>query len=85
MWAASTANGSASEPTPTNPCWARPICSRWPTKSIALVRQMRPVPARPRLAVTLAIAALLPMLPLFLIKYRIGELFKMVLGKLSGY
>jgi hypothetical protein len=46
---------------------------------------MRPVPASPRLAVTLAIAALLPMLPLFLIKYRIGELFKMVLGKLSGY
>jgi hypothetical protein len=55
------------------------------SNSVAIVREMRLVPASTRLAVGLAIPALLPMLPLLLIKYPIGELLKMVFAKLSGY
>jgi hypothetical protein len=55
------------------------------SNGVAVVREMRLVPASTRLAVLLAIPAMLPMLPLLLIKYPIGELLKMVFAKLSGY
>jgi hypothetical protein len=55
------------------------------SNSVAIVREMRLVPASTRLAALLAIPALLPMLPLLLIKYPIAELLKMVFAKLSGY
>jgi hypothetical protein len=52
--------------------------------SVNIVSGMRLVPASTRLAVELAIAAALPMLPLFLIRYPIAELIQKFVERLSG-
>lgn len=52
--------------------------------SFGIVRNMRWVPVSTRLLITIATAALLPMLPLFLFKYPIGELIAKLFGKLAG-
>jgi hypothetical protein len=52
--------------------------------SIGIVRGMRLVPWSSHLVGELAIAALLPMLPLFLIRYPIAELFEKFAAKLLG-
>jgi hypothetical protein len=54
------------------------------SNSVGIVRNMRWVPVSTRLLVTVMIAALLPMLPLFLFKYPIAELVQRVLSKLAG-
>jgi hypothetical protein len=45
---------------------------------------MRWVPVSTRLLITVVIAALLPMLPLFLFKYPIAELVQRLFSKLAG-
>jgi hypothetical protein len=52
--------------------------------SVSIVRNMRWVPVSPRLLTDFAIAALVPMLPLFLLKYPVAELAKMFFARLSG-
>jgi hypothetical protein len=54
------------------------------SNSFAIVRNMRWVPVSTRLFITIAVAALLPMLPLFLFKYPIGELIQKLFSKLAG-
>lgn len=54
------------------------------SNSVGVVRNMRRVPMSPRLLTDLMIAALLPMLPLLLMKYPVAELAQKVIGKLSG-
>src|SRR6202045_1627145 len=54
------------------------------SSSVGIVRNMRWVPVSTRLLVAVVIAALLPMLPLFLFKYPIAELIQRVLSKLAG-
>jgi hypothetical protein len=45
---------------------------------------MRTVPVSARLSITVLIAALLPMAPLFLFKYPIAELVQRLVAKLAG-
>jgi len=52
--------------------------------SINIVRSMRWVPVSLQLLMALAMAALLPMLPLFLLKYPIAELAEKFFAKLLG-
>lgn len=52
--------------------------------SVGIVRNMRWVPVSTRLLIIVVIAALLPMLPLFLFKYPIAELGQKILSKLVG-
>jgi hypothetical protein len=52
--------------------------------SVSIVREMRLVPVSPRLVMYLAVAALLPLLPLVLFKYSIADLLAKFFGSLSG-
>jgi len=52
--------------------------------SINIVRNMSWVPMSPRLLMNLSIVALLPMLPLFLLKYPIAELAEKFITRLTG-
>jgi hypothetical protein len=54
------------------------------SNSVGIVRNMRWVPVSTRLLIAVVIAALLPMLPLFLFKYPVAELVQRVLNKLAG-
>jgi hypothetical protein len=54
------------------------------SNSVAVVRNMRSVPVSTRLLITVMIAALLPMAPLFLFKYPIAELVQRLVAKLAG-
>jgi hypothetical protein len=54
------------------------------SSGIAVVRNMRSVPVSTRLSITVMIAALLPMAPLFLFKYPIAELVQRLIAKLAG-
>jgi len=52
--------------------------------SVNVVRNMRLVPGSRRLLASMAIAALLPMLPLLLLKYPVTELIEKLFKTLSG-
>lgn len=54
------------------------------SNSVGIVRNMRWVPVSTRLLMTVVIAALLPLLPLFLFKYPIAELAQRLFSKLAG-
>jgi hypothetical protein len=54
------------------------------SNSVNIVRNMRLVPASPRLLMGFAVAALLPMLPLLLLKYPIAELASKLFTGLVG-
>jgi hypothetical protein len=54
------------------------------SNSVAIVRNMRWVPLSPRLVEILAMAALVPILPLLLLKYPVADLAKSLLMKLTG-
>jgi hypothetical protein len=54
------------------------------SNSVNVVRNMRWVPVSPRMLTDLAIAALVPMLPLLLLKYPVAELAQMFFARLSG-
>jgi hypothetical protein len=53
--------------------------------SVRIVRKMHLLPVSVRLFASLLIAALLPMLPLLLIKYPIGELARKLFTRLAGF
>jgi hypothetical protein len=52
--------------------------------TVNIVRNMRLAPVSTRLLITIVIAALLPMLPLFLFKYPIAELIEKLFRKVVG-
>lgn len=52
--------------------------------TVNIVRNMRLAPVSTRLLITIVIAALLPMLPLFLFKYPIAELIEKLFRKVAG-
>jgi hypothetical protein len=54
------------------------------SNSVGIVRNMRWVPVSTRLLIAVVIAAMLPMLPLFLFKYPIAELAQRLFSKLAG-
>jgi hypothetical protein len=54
------------------------------SNSVSIVRDMRLIPMSSSILMYLAIAALLPLLPLVLFKYPIGELLAKFFGGLSG-
>jgi hypothetical protein len=54
------------------------------SNSVGIVRNMRWVPVSTRLLMAVVIAALLPMLPLFMFKYPIAELVQRLFSKLAG-
>jgi hypothetical protein len=54
------------------------------SNSISIVRDMRIVPTNPRMLMYLTIAALLPLLPLLLLKYPIKDLLATFFNGLSG-
>ena len=54
------------------------------SNSFSIVREMRLVPVSPIMLMSLAGAALLPLLPLVLFKYPIADLLGKFLGRLSG-
>ena len=54
------------------------------SNSVSIVRNMRLVPVSPTLLMYLAVAALLPLLPLALFKYPLGKLLAKFFGSLSG-
>lgn len=54
------------------------------SNGVGIIRNMRWVPVSTRLAMAIVIAALLPMLPLFLYKYPIAELVEKLVKKLAG-
>jgi hypothetical protein len=54
------------------------------SNSVSIVRDMRLVPVSPRMLTYLAIAALLPLLPLALFKYPITELLTKFVARVSG-
>jgi hypothetical protein len=54
------------------------------SNSVSIVRDMRLVPISPRMLVHLAVAALLPLLPLVLFKYPIADLLAKFFERLSG-
>jgi hypothetical protein len=53
------------------------------SNSVGIVRDMRLVPVSPNLLVYMAVAALLPLLPLVLFKYPIADLLAKFFGRLS--
>jgi hypothetical protein len=54
------------------------------SNSISIVRDMRLVPVSPSMLMYLAVAALVPLLPLVLFKYPIGDLLAKFFERLSG-
>ena len=54
------------------------------SNSVSIVRDMRLVPVSPRMLMHLAVAALLPLLPLVLFKYPIADLLTKFVDRLSG-
>jgi hypothetical protein len=54
------------------------------SNSVSIVRDMRLVPVSPSMLMYLAVAALLPMLPLLLLKYPIADLLAKFFNGLSG-
>jgi hypothetical protein len=54
------------------------------SNSVSIVRDMRLVPVSPRMLMHLGVAALLPLLPLVLFKYPIGDLLAKFVERLSG-
>jgi len=54
------------------------------SNSVSIVRDMRLVPVSPTLLMYLAVAALLPLLPLALFKYPLADLLAKFFGSLSG-
>ena len=54
------------------------------SSSVAIVRNMRLIPVSTRLLIIVMVAALLPMVPLFLFKFPIAELVQRVVSKLAG-
>jgi hypothetical protein len=54
------------------------------SNSVSIVRDMRLVPVSPRMLMHLAVAALLPLLPLVLFKYPIADLLAKFVDRLSG-
>jgi hypothetical protein len=54
------------------------------SNSVSIVRDMRLVPVSPSIMMYLAVAALLPLLPLVLFKYPIADLLPKFFGGLSG-
>lgn len=54
------------------------------SNSVSIVRNMRLVPISPSILMYLAVAALLPLLPLVLFKYPIGDLLAKFVDRLSG-
>jgi len=54
------------------------------SNSVGIVRGMRLVPVSPSILMYLAVAALLPLLPLVLFKYPIADLLAKFFGRLSG-
>jgi hypothetical protein len=54
------------------------------SNSVSIVRDMRLVPVSPSLLMYLAVAALLPLLPLVLFKYPLADLLRKFFGRLSG-
>jgi hypothetical protein len=54
------------------------------SNSVSIVRDMRLVPVSPSLLMYLAVAALLPLLPLVLFKYPVEDLLAKFFGRLSG-
>jgi len=52
--------------------------------SVDIIRNMRTVPVSPNLLIYLAVAALLPLLPLALFKYPIADLLERFIQRLSG-
>ena len=52
--------------------------------SVSIVRNMRSILVSPRMLTEFAIAALVPLLPLLLLKYPVAELAKMFFARLSG-
>ncbi len=54
------------------------------TNSLKVVSEMRPVPVGPRLVKNLAVAAILPLVPLLLLKYPIAKLAAQLFQALTG-
>jgi hypothetical protein len=54
------------------------------SNAVSIVRDMRLVPVSPRLMMDLAVAALLPLLPLVLFKYPIADLLAKFFDRLTG-
>ena len=54
------------------------------SSSVGVVREMRLVPISPSLLMYLAVAALLPLLPLVLFKYPLADLLAKFFGRLAG-
>lgn len=54
------------------------------SNSVSIVRDMRLVPVSPSMLMYLAVAALLPLLPLVLFKYPLADLLAKFFGRLSG-
>jgi hypothetical protein len=54
------------------------------SNSVGIVRTMRWAPVSMRLLIAVMVAALLPMLPLFLFKYPVAELLQRLFNKLAG-
>jgi hypothetical protein len=54
------------------------------SNSVAVVRKMRMIPASQRLIAVLATAAIVPLLPLLLLKYPVTDLVAKIFGALTG-
>ncbi|HTP01851.1 MAG TPA: hypothetical protein VMJ64_10805, partial [Anaerolineales bacterium] len=54
------------------------------SNSVSIVRDMRLVPESPSILMYLAVAALLPLLPLALFKYPLADLLAKFFGRLAG-
>jgi hypothetical protein len=54
------------------------------SNSVGIVRNMRWIPVSKRLVIASLVAALAPMLPLFLFKYPVAEIAKRLFSKLAG-
>jgi hypothetical protein len=54
------------------------------SNSVSIVRDMRLVPVSPSIVKSLAVAALLPLLPLVLFKYPLADLLTKFFGRLAG-
>jgi hypothetical protein len=54
------------------------------SNSVSIVRDMRLVPVSPSMLIYLAVAALLPLLPLVLLKYPLADLLAKFFGRLAG-
>jgi hypothetical protein len=73
-------------PERASPCWAQRTIQALAglSDSVGIVRDMRLVPVSQSLLMYLAVAALLPLLPLVLFKYPIADLLAKFFGGLSG-